>query len=107
MLISIDDPGDEILAWMGCSGSIMVCIFAFYFGDPSSNPAGYQFRELYNEKMNLNEKVTGVGPLKILVLIYLDSLSRTLCWPGVNFTCEKLRGILPGGILLLALIDSF
>ena len=27
--------------------------------------------------------------------------------PGVNFMSQKLRGILPGGILLLTLIDSF
>ena len=34
------------------------------------------------------------------------SLMR-LSLPGVNFMSQKLRGIPPGGILVLTLIDSF
>ena len=36
-----------------------------------------------------------------------NAVLTLIAWSGVNFMSQKFRGIPPGGILLLTLIDSF
>ena len=43
----------------GRGGGLVVSILAFYFDDPSSNPAGYL--NLLYEKTKINEKEAGIG----------------------------------------------
>ena len=61
---------------MGRCGGTVVSALAFYFDNPSSNPAGYIFYLLHNGKTTINEKWPGLACLKMT--IYGQSCPRLI-----------------------------
>ena len=63
----------------------MVSVLAFYFGDPSSNPAGY-LNFMY-EEMIINEKEAGIGQ-SLKKVNYVEQIREML---SINRLLSKIK----------------
>ena len=52
------------LEYLGRGCGQVVSLFAFYFGNPSSHPLQFYCAKIVRTERKINEKQSGIGPLK-------------------------------------------